>query len=90
MAVRGDACCPSAGKFSGRLWGVSRGRRQGSLLDGDLPGGTTTCVGQDAHVFEADEMGDDLDRIDVHRGVEDLLFHTLRLKRLCAYAVDPR
>ena len=28
VAVRGDTCCPSAGKFSGRLWGVSRGRRQ--------------------------------------------------------------
>jgi hypothetical protein len=27
VAVRGDSCCPSAGKFSGRLWGVSRGRR---------------------------------------------------------------
>ena len=35
-------------------------------------------------------MRDDLARIDVHRGVEDLLFHTLRLKRLCAYAVDTR
>ena len=33
-------------------------------------------------------MGDDLVRIEIHRGVEDLLFHTLRLKRLCAYAVD--
>ncbi len=59
-------------------------------LDGDLARRTTTRVGQDAHVFEADEMGDDLYRIDVRRGVKDLLFHTLRLKCLCAYAVDPR
>ena len=57
---------------------------------GDLAGRTPPRVGQDADVFETDEMGDDLVRIDVHRGVEDLLFHTLRLKRLCAYAVDPR
>ena len=27
MAVRGDFTCPSAGRFSGRLWGVSHGRR---------------------------------------------------------------
>jgi hypothetical protein len=27
MAVRGDFACPSAGRFSGRLWGVSHGRR---------------------------------------------------------------
>ena len=60
------------------------------LFDGDLAGRTAARVGEDADVFEADEMGDDLVRIDVHRGVEDLLFHTLRLKRLCAYAVDPR
>ena len=60
------------------------------LFDGDLARRTTARVEQDAYVFEADEMGDDLVRIDVHRGVEDLLFHTLRLKRLCAYAVDPR
>ena len=31
MAVRGDVCCPSAGSFSGRLWGVWRGRRHGAL-----------------------------------------------------------
>ena len=46
--------------------------------------------GQDADVFEPDEVRDDLVRIDAHRGVEDLLFHTLSLKRLCAYAVDTR
>ena len=60
------------------------------LLDGDLARRTTASVGQDANVFEADEVGDDLVRIEVHRGVERFLFHTLRLKRLCAYAVDPR
>jgi hypothetical protein len=60
------------------------------LLDGDLARRTAARVGQDADVFETNEVGDDLYRIEVHRGVEDLLFHTLRLKRLCAYAVDPR
>jgi hypothetical protein len=28
MTVRGEYRWPSAGRFSGRLWGVSRGRRQ--------------------------------------------------------------
>ncbi|MDQ1361566.1 MAG: hypothetical protein QOJ44_1943, partial [Acidimicrobiaceae bacterium] len=60
------------------------------LFDGDLPGRAPPGIGEDSDIFEPDEMGDDLVRIDVHRGVEDLLFHTLRLKRLCAYAVDTR
>ena len=60
------------------------------LFDRDLTGRTAPGIGEDTDVFESDEMGNDLVRIDVHRGVEDLLFHTLRLKRLCAYAVDPR
>ena len=31
MAVRGDRCRPSAGSFSGRLWGVWRGRRHSTV-----------------------------------------------------------
>jgi transposase, IS30 family len=34
MAVRGDFACPSAGRFSGRLWGVSHGRRHLKLPNG--------------------------------------------------------
>jgi hypothetical protein len=60
----------------------------GFLFDGDLIGGTPTRERQHVDVLEPDEMSDDLFRTDVHRGVEDFLFHTLRLKRLCAYAVD--
>ena len=65
-------------------------QRRIGLLDGDLARRTTARVGQDADVFETNEVSDDLVRIEVHRGVERFLFHTLRLKRLCAYAVDPR
>jgi hypothetical protein len=60
------------------------------LFDRDLTGRTPPGIRQDANVLESNEVGNDLVRIDVHRGVEDLLFHTLRLKRLCAYAVDTR
>ena len=48
-------------------------RRVHVLFDGDLAGRPSSRIGQDAHVLQADEMGDDLVRIDVHRGVEDLL-----------------
>ena len=51
-----------------------------TLLEPESPIGAT----------RAGHLRQDLVRIDVHRGVEDLLFHTLRLKRLCAYAVDTR
>lgn len=34
-------------------------------------------------VFEANEVSDDLVRIDVNRGANFLFLHTLRLKRLC-------
>ena len=58
------------------------------LLDRDLTGWTSPRIGKDTDIFEPNEVGDDLVRIEIHRGVEDLLFHTLKLKRLCAYAVD--
>ena len=45
---------------------------------------------EDAHVLEADEMGDDLVRIDVYRGADFLFLHTSRLKRLCASSADTR
>ncbi len=32
MAVRGEFACPSAGRFSGRLWGVSHGRRHKAVV----------------------------------------------------------
>ncbi len=60
------------------------------LFDGDLANRTSPAIGENADIFEAYEVRDDLVRIEIHRGVEDLLFHTLRLKRLCAYAVDTR
>jgi hypothetical protein len=42
------------------------------LFDGDLAGRTPSGIGENPDVFEANEMGDDLVRIEVHRGVEDL------------------
>jgi hypothetical protein len=41
MAVRGDFSCPSAGRFSGRLWGGWHGRRQAS---GEAGRGTASDV----------------------------------------------
>lgn len=41
MAVRGDFACPSAGRFSGRLWGVSHGRRQS--IKGAKAGSSSSC-----------------------------------------------
>jgi hypothetical protein len=38
------------------------------LFDGDLARRPTERIGQDAYVFETDEVGDDLGRIDRHRG----------------------
>ncbi len=39
-----------------------------ALFDGDLARRTTARVGQDAYVFDTNEVGDDLVRIEVHRG----------------------
>ena len=41
------------------------------LFDGELSDRTTPRVGEDAHVFQSDEVGNDLGRIDEHRGVEE-------------------
>jgi len=53
------------------------------LLDRELADRAAPGTRKDAHVLQADEVGNDLVRIDEHRGV-GFLFHRTRLKRLCA------
>jgi hypothetical protein len=61
------------------------------LLDRDLAGRPTTGVGEDADVFQAHEMTDDLGSIDVHRGVEELVLSHKRESEapLCLHRGSP-